>query len=76
MIKQANAVSKIKAAEDLLKLSRELKELWLFGPLRELGEGEMNMQMDEDVEGVDKLARSVLDSVNKVGGRLEVKGET
>jgi len=57
----------IKAAEDLLKLSRELKELWLFGPLRELGEGEMNVQMDKDIAGAETMIGDILNSLNQVG---------
>jgi hypothetical protein len=53
---------KIKAAEDLMMLTRELKELWLFGPLRKLYEGEQeaNAQIEQDATRVAELADSLL----------------
>ncbi|KAI9742650.1 MAG: hypothetical protein M1818_003791 [Claussenomyces sp. TS43310] len=56
----------IKAAEDLLKLSRELKELWLFGPLRDLGEGDSNPQMEEDAEKVEKMILRLLNQADQM----------
>lgn len=59
--------SKIRAAEDLMSLTRELKELWLFGPLRGLNEGEAeaNAKIEEDSKEVAKLVDSL---VKKEGG--------
>ncbi|OQE42432.1 hypothetical protein PENCOP_c004G07742 [Penicillium coprophilum] len=46
----------IRAAEDLLALSRLMKELWLFGPLDTLGEDERDVQrrekLEEDVKAI------------------------
>ncbi|KAJ5054411.1 uncharacterized protein L3040_000685 [Drepanopeziza brunnea f. sp. 'multigermtubi'] len=50
----------VRAAEDLLQLSRELKELWLFGPLRGLEEGEEEGQMDEDSQKVGEMVEDML----------------
>jgi hypothetical protein len=48
------------AAEDLLKLTRELKELWIFGPLRGIGEGEGEGAMEEDSKKVEELVAAQL----------------
>ncbi len=50
----------VRAAEDLLQLTRELKELWLFGPLRGIKEGEGEGQIDEDSEQVGELVEVIL----------------
>jgi len=50
----------ISAAEDLLQLTRELKELWIFGPLRGIGEGEGEEKMDEDSTKVAGLIEELL----------------
>jgi hypothetical protein len=50
----------------LLHLTRELKELWLFGPLRGLKEGEGEGQIDVDSQKVGELVEAVL---KKVGER-------
>jgi hypothetical protein len=53
--------TKIHAAEDLMSLTRELKEMWLFGPLRSLNEGEAraNAQIGEDATAVANLIDSL-----------------
>jgi hypothetical protein len=43
-----------------LQLTRELKELWLFGPLRDIGEGEGEGKMDEDSLKVGKIVEHIL----------------
>ncbi|KAI6715264.1 hypothetical protein JHW43_002241 [Diplocarpon mali] len=53
----------VRAAEDLLQLTRELKELWLFGPLRGIKEGEGEGQMDEDSKRVGELVEGILGRV-------------
>ncbi|PBP19794.1 hypothetical protein BUE80_DR009385 [Diplocarpon rosae] len=53
----------VRAAEDLLQLTRELKELWLFGPLREIKEGEGEGQMDEDSQRVGELVEGILEKL-------------
>lgn len=50
----------VRATEDLLQLTRELKELWLFGPLRGIKEGEGEGQMDVDSQKVGELVEAVL----------------
>ncbi|CAG8955057.1 hypothetical protein HYFRA_00007071 [Hymenoscyphus fraxineus] len=57
---EAEGRALVKAAEDLLKLTRELKELWLFGPLRGIGEGEGEGKMDEDSVKVGGMLESIL----------------
>lgn len=44
-----------------MSLTRELKEMWLFGPLRSLNEGEAcaNRQIDEDAMAVANLIDSL-----------------
>jgi hypothetical protein len=41
-------------------LSRELKELWLAGPLREIGEDEEDNKMVEDAKKVGEMVDGVL----------------
>ncbi|KAN0095309.1 Mediator complex, subunit Med22 [Hyaloscypha variabilis] len=50
----------VRAAEDLLQLTRELKEMWLFGPLRGIGEGESEGKMDEDAKKVGEMVEALL----------------
>ena len=50
----------VRAAEDLLQLTRELKEMWLFGPLRDIGEGEGEGKMDDDAKKVGELVEALL----------------
>merc|ERR1712098_610764 len=50
----------VRATEDLLQLSHELKELWLFGPLRGIKEGEGEGQMDVDSQKVGELVEAAL----------------
>jgi len=52
-----------------MSLTRELKEMWLFGPLRSLNEGEAraNARIDEDARAV----ASLIDSLTKKDGDQE-----
>jgi len=50
----------VRASEDLLQLTRELKELWLFGPLRGIKEGEGEGKMDEDSTKVGQMVEALL----------------
>jgi hypothetical protein len=52
--------TQVTAAEDLLQLTRELKEMWLFGPLRGIGEGEGEGTMDDDSRQVGEMVEAVL----------------
>ncbi|EFW15583.1 conserved hypothetical protein [Coccidioides posadasii str. Silveira] len=52
------AAATVRAVEDILALTRTMKELWLFGKLDMLGEDERDVrrreQLDKDVEMVKK----------------------
>jgi len=50
----------VSAAEGLLKLGREMKLLWLAGPLRDVGEGESNPEMDANAKKVQDLIEQIL----------------
>ena len=41
-------------------MTRELKEMWLFGPLRGIGDGEGEGKMDEDSQKVGKMVEALL----------------
>ncbi|KAI9751012.1 MAG: hypothetical protein M1835_001295 [Candelina submexicana] len=49
----------IRAAEDILTLTRSLKEMWLFGQLDTIGESKFNERTEE-------AARGVLEGLQKV----------
>jgi len=61
---ESNAL--VQAAEDLLKLSRELKEMWLAGPLREIGEDEEDDKMGEDAKVVGEMVNAILQSASEL----------
>ncbi|TVY39398.1 hypothetical protein LOCC1_G004564 [Lachnellula occidentalis] len=71
---EVESAALVRGAEDLLQLSRELKELWLFGPLRGIGEGEGEGKIDEDAARVGELLEGKLrsDAEKSVSGS-EVK---
>ncbi|KFX98855.1 hypothetical protein V490_02056 [Pseudogymnoascus sp. VKM F-3557] len=50
----------IRAAQDLLSLTREMKELWLFGPLRGFGEGEEGGTIDDDSKKVVEMVETMI----------------
>ncbi|TGO63554.1 hypothetical protein BCON_0012g00440 [Botryotinia convoluta] len=56
---ESNALTS--AAEDLLKLTRELKEFWVFGSLRGIGEGEGDGEMETDSKKVAELIEKQLE---------------
>lgn len=56
----------VQAAEDLLQLTRELKELWLAGPLRELGEDEETGKMAEDAKKVGEMVNGLLKQASEL----------
>ena len=60
----------IRAIEDLLSLTRQMKELWLFGQLDTLGKSGMVQQTEQDAVAVTKLVAS-LTSRGKLYGDLE-----
>jgi len=57
----------VKAAEDLLKLTRELKELWLAGPLRGIGEGEGDENMVDNAKKVQELINTMTKRARDMG---------
>jgi hypothetical protein len=59
--------SQVKEAEDLLKLTRELKELWLAGPLRDIGEGEGDGDMVENAKKVQELLDGITKKAREMG---------
>jgi hypothetical protein len=61
-------MSQVRAAEDLLKLTRELKEMWLFGQLRGVGEGEGEGKMDEDSVNVKEIIERLLEKDGAAAG--------
>jgi len=62
---EVESIAMVRAAEDLLRLTRELKEMWLFGPLRKIGEGEGEGGMGENVKKVGEMVEGLL----QMGGR-------
>jgi len=52
---------KIRSCEDLLALTRELKEIWLLGTLDTLKKGK-NKEEEEDAEAVVKLVEDLIKS--------------
>lgn len=52
----------VRAAEDILSLTRSMKEAWLFGTLDTLGESsqdvERNQKLEEDVKAVEKAVEA------------------
>ena len=41
-------------------MTRELKEMWLFGPLRGVGEGEDDAKMEDDAKQVQERIEQLL----------------
>jgi hypothetical protein len=54
----------VKAAEDLMALTRELKELWLFGQLDLRYGQDETTKADEDAQTVGKAVQDVLKTYN------------
>lgn len=67
--------SQIRTAEDILSLTRELKEMWLFGALRKLGEGEEEGSMDDDSEQVMAMVQEILKAAREKDGAESVVEE-
>ncbi|OJD24498.1 hypothetical protein ACJ73_04134 [Blastomyces percursus] len=59
----------IRAAEDILSLTRTMKEAWLFGKLDTLGEDERDVQRRE---GLERDAQAVKSAIEK-GGLLSME---
>jgi len=59
-------LSQIRAAEDILSLTRSLKEAWLFGQLNTLGESKVALKTDEDAKAVAEGLQSLLNGQEKL----------
>lgn len=61
----------MRAAEDILSLTRGLKEAWLFGKLDTLGESAVTVKTDEEARkvagGLERLVKGVVGSGEVVG---------
>ncbi|ODM20639.1 hypothetical protein SI65_03692 [Aspergillus cristatus] len=55
----------IRAAEDILSLTRAMKETWLFGKLDTLGEDERDVKRREKLEGDAEAVQKVIEKVLK-----------
>ncbi|KAI1971422.1 hypothetical protein LOZ53_005342 [Ophidiomyces ophidiicola] len=51
----------IRAAEDILSLTRSMKESWLFGRLNVLGEDDKDIQMRKQVDADVQVVRETLE---------------
>lgn len=60
----------IRAAEDLLSLSRTMKETWLFGKLDTIGEDERDVKRREKLEDDAVAIRNAIEE----GGLLKPRG--
>ncbi|KAL3425010.1 hypothetical protein PVAG01_04291 [Phlyctema vagabunda] len=61
---EVESAALVRAAENLLVLTRELKEMWLAGPLRGLGEGEGEGTIDDDAKQVGQMVEKLLEKTN------------
>ena len=53
--------SKVKAAEDILSLTRSLKEMWLFGQLDTIGESKAEAETDKHARSVAERLRRIIE---------------
>ena len=58
---------KVRAAEDILSLTRSMKETWLFGKLDTLGEDERDIKRKEQIEQDADVVKSAIEE----GGFLQ-----
>ncbi|KAK2762580.1 hypothetical protein FQN54_000753 [Arachnomyces sp. PD_36] len=63
------ATATIRAAEDILALTRTMKETWLFGKLDTIGEDERDVKRREELEGNVMAVKKALEE----GGVLDLK---
>ena len=52
-------LSQIRSFEDIATLIRQLKELWLRGPLNTLGDSKAKQKLDENARDVAELLRQL-----------------
>ncbi|KAL9591252.1 MAG: hypothetical protein Q9179_007911 [Wetmoreana sp. 5 TL-2023] len=50
----------VRAAEDILSLTRVLKEMWLFGKLQTVGTNEAEQRAEKSARGVEEGLRKLL----------------
>lgn len=50
----------IRAAEDILSLTRVMKEMWLFGKLQTVGTNEAEERAEESAKGVEEGLRNLM----------------
>lgn len=55
----------VRSGEDLLRLSRQIKELWLGGPLRGVGEQEGNKDVDADARAVMSMLAGAMEAAKQ-----------
>lgn len=56
----------IRAAEDILSLTRVMKEMWLFGKLQTVGISEAEDRVEESARGVEEGLRRLMGGVAMV----------
>lgn len=56
-------------------MTRELKELWLAGPLRDIGEGEGDGDMVENAKKVQELIDGITKKAREMGVNTEGKAQ-
>ena len=68
-------ISKVRAAEDILSLTRTMKEMWLFGKLDTIGEDERDVERREKLEkDVAAVQKAIEDgNLNKLAPSNEQK---
>lgn len=53
--------NQIRASEDILTLTRQMKEMWLFGQLNTLSESHAEEKTEEDARAVAALLQKLVD---------------
>lgn len=67
--------SLIRAAQDILSLTRQMQETWLFGKLDTIGESKVERRTEEDVKVVAGLLGGMIEEADRdVGYKGEGKG--
>jgi hypothetical protein len=61
LLKTDTTFAQIRAAEDILALTRTMKEAWLFGQLDTLGENERDIERREKLEADVQAVKKAID---------------
>lgn len=56
----------IRTSEEILSLTRQMQELWLFGQLKTLEKGELQERIDQDAKEVAALLGQLAGGVDEV----------